>query len=142
MYKELLLSVDLGDESSWTAALPTAIEMCRAFDARLHVVSVVPDFGASSVSQFFPEDYEERMIAEIRSQLDRLLAQEVPRDVSVQPIVAHGTVYHEIIAAAERVGADLIIIASHRPALQDYLIGPNATRVVRHFNGSVLVVRN
>ena len=37
---------------------------------------------------------------------------------------------------------DLIIMASHRPELQDYLLGPNAARVVRHANCSVLVVRD
>lgn len=33
-------------------------------------------------------------------------------------------------------------MAAHRPALKDYLLGPNAARVVRHSNCSVLVVRD
>ncbi len=33
-------------------------------------------------------------------------------------------------------------IGSHRPELKDYLLGPNAARVVRHANCSVLVVRD
>jgi nucleotide-binding universal stress UspA family protein len=68
--------------------------------------------------------------------------EQVPEEVKVQHIVAQGTIYHEIIQAAEQVDADLIVMASHRPELEDYLIGPNATRVVRHCNRSVLVVRN
>ena len=36
---------------------------------------------------------------------------------------------------------DLIVMASHRPELKDYLIGPNAARVVRHADCSVQVVR-
>ena len=32
-------------------------------------------------------------------------------------------------------------MASHRPELRDYLIGPNAARVMRHADASVLVVR-
>lgn len=32
-------------------------------------------------------------------------------------------------------------MAAHRPELQDYLLGLNATRVVRHAKVSVLVVR-
>jgi nucleotide-binding universal stress UspA family protein len=35
----------------------------------------------------------------------------------------------------------LIIIGSHSPSMQDYLLGPNAARVVRHANCSVLVIR-
>ena len=41
----------------------------------------------------------------------------------------------------EAAGAELIVMASHRPELRDYLIGPNAARVMRHADASVLVVR-
>jgi nucleotide-binding universal stress UspA family protein len=33
-------------------------------------------------------------------------------------------------------------MGSHRPNMSDYLIGPNAARVVRHAPVSVLVVRD
>jgi len=33
------------------------------------------------------------------------------------------------------------VLASHRPDLKDYLLGPNAARVVRHADRSVFVVR-
>ena len=54
----------------------------------------------------------------------------------------NGTIYDEILAVADEIGADLIVMASHRPALRDYLLGPNAARVVRHAKQSVLVVRD
>ena len=53
-----------------------------------------------------------------------------------------GTIYSEILKVAEDCSADLIIMASHRPELKDYMLGPNASRVVRHANCSVLVVRD
>ena len=56
-------------------------------------------------------------------------------------MIAQGTIYEEIIRAGDEISADLVIVAAHRPSLQDYLLGPNATRVVRHFKRSVLVVR-
>jgi nucleotide-binding universal stress UspA family protein len=61
--------------------------------------------------------------------------------VPVQHIVGHGTIYREILVRAERTKCDLIVMASHRPELQDYLLGPNAARVVRHAKCSVMVVR-
>ena len=36
---------------------------------------------------------------------------------------------------------ELIVIGSHRPEMQDYLLGPTAAKVVRHAKCSVLVVR-
>jgi nucleotide-binding universal stress UspA family protein len=35
----------------------------------------------------------------------------------------------------------MIVMASHRPEMSDYLLGANAARVVRHAKISVLVVR-
>jgi len=42
---------------------------------------------------------------------------------------------------AQEKGVDLIIIASHRPGLQDYFLGSTAAKVVRHAKCSVLVIR-
>ena len=36
---------------------------------------------------------------------------------------------------------DLIVIGAHKPDFKDYLLGPNAARVVRHSHCSVHVVR-
>jgi nucleotide-binding universal stress UspA family protein len=42
---------------------------------------------------------------------------------------------------AEKISADLIIMPAHRLKLQDYLLGTNTAKVVRHAQCSVLVVR-
>lgn len=141
MYEHILLPVDLGNESSWEKALPVAIEYCSAFDATLHVLTVMPDFGSPLVAQFFPTDHEDRMMANANDVLHKFVTDKVPDSIRVQHIVADGTIYKTIIDIAESIGADLIIMGSHRPELQDYLLGPNAARVVRHSTKSVLVVR-
>ena len=55
--------------------------------------------------------------------------------------VRFGDVYQEILAHANKIGADLIIVASHKPNVSDYLLGTTAARVVRHAACSVFVVR-
>ena len=67
---------------------------------------------------------------------------EIPKSVKVQHIVGHGTIYEEILRAANELGCDVIILASHRPELKDYLLGPNAARVARHAACSVMIVRD
>ena len=42
---------------------------------------------------------------------------------------------------AEKINADLIVMPAHRLKLQDYLLGTNTAKVVRHAQCSVLVVR-
>ncbi len=60
MYDDILLPVDLGDESSWREALPAALELRRSPDARLHVMTVVPGMGSAWVAGFFPDGFERR----------------------------------------------------------------------------------
>ena len=141
MYKDILISIDLGAETSWAKALPTAVALCQTFGARLHIVNVVPDFGLSMVSQYFPEGYEKQMVENADKQLHALVKEHVPDGVVAQCIVGSGSIYHEILDTARQVGADLIVMQSHRPELTDYLLGPNASKVTRHADCSVMVIR-
>ena len=62
MFQNILLPVDLNQESSWQKALPTAVEYCNAFGATLHVMNVVPDFGSALVGSYFPEGFEKKSL--------------------------------------------------------------------------------
>lgn len=140
MYKEILLPVDLDQESSWKKALPVAVEYCQIFGARLHLLTVLPSLGSGMLASYFPPDFEEKAVAEAGGRL-RALAGSISSNIPVDTRVSVGSVYEAILSAAADVGADLIVMASHRPELKDYLLGPNAARVVRHADMSVLVVR-
>lgn len=141
MFKNVLLPIDLDQESSWEKALPTALEFCRASGGNLHVLTVVPDFGMSIVGQYFPKGFEKEMADKILEKLHEFVNANVPADITVQHIVGEGTVYEVILSIADKIKADVIVLASHRPELKDYLLGPNAARVVRHADCSVMVVR-
>ncbi len=142
MFKEILLPIDLGEVESSRKAVSTAIELSRTEGARLHLLCVVPGFGMSLVSQYFPEGFEEKSLAEATRQLDDFIAKNVPAEIARRAIVANGSIYAEILKVARETGCDLIVVASQRPELKDYLLGPNAARVVRHATCSVLVVRD
>jgi nucleotide-binding universal stress UspA family protein len=141
MYRNVLVPVDLSDKHSWRKALPTAISLCETFEARLHLMTVVPDFGLPMVGQFFPEGYEAKLRQQAARQLKEFAAEQVPGAIESRRIVAEGKVYQEILKAADAIKADLIVMGSHRPELADYLLGPNAGKVMRHARCSVMVVR-
>jgi len=141
MYKKILVPIDLEQASSWERALPSAVAMCQAFGAELALMTVVPEFGMAVVGSFFPEGYETTMREGAAQALAKMAKDELPPGLAAQLEVGHGTIYHEIGRVAEVIGADLIVMASHRPELKDYLLGPNAARVVRHSPLSVMVVR-
>lgn len=141
MYQRILVPIDLNEKSSWERALPPAIDLARTHRARLHLLSVVPDFGMAIVGQYFPADFEAKAREESRRRLEEVARRSIPDGLAFEVHVAEGNIYREILALAEKLPADLVVMTSHRPGLQDYLIGPNAARVVRHAHCSVLVLR-
>jgi len=141
MYKSILLPVDLGHESSWEKAAPVAVRLAKQNGAKIHVLTVIPDYGMPVVGSFFPKNFEKKALASSSEELKKLVAQQIPDDLLAEAHAIHGTIYKEIIAAANAQGCDLVALASHRPAMSDYLLGPNAARVVRHATQSVFVVR-
>lgn len=141
MYKSILLPVDVDDDGSWRKALPVAVSLARATEAELTVMTVVPDFGMSMVGQFFPAGHAEKLAEEASRRLAVFVDEHVGSSVPTRRIVRQGSIYEMILATARESGVDLIVIGAHRPELKDYLLGPNAARVVRHASASVLVVR-
>lgn len=141
MFNAILLPIDLASEASWKRPLELAVELARQGGAAIHIVTVVPDFGMSIVGSYFGEDFERKALAEAAEKLKAWAAEHVPEGVEAEVHVAHGRIYDEILRAAERLGCDAIVLGAHRPELSDYLLGPNAARVVRHASQSVLVVR-
>ena len=61
--------------------------------------------------------------------------------MKVNIIVGRGAVYQSILDTVEASRADLIIIPAHSKESKEFLLGPNAAKVVRHAKISVLIVR-
>jgi universal stress protein F len=141
MPRTILLPIDLSHPQSWTRALAETLDLLGEGGV-LHVVSVLPDYGLPQVGSFFRAGYERDALRAFGTALAEWTDAHVPDGVAVHPHVLHGTIYDEILRAANRLGVDLIVMAAHRPELKDYLLGPNAARVVRHANQSVYVVRD
>jgi len=140
MYSNVLCAVDLDDEHSWKKALPKAIELCGD-GGDLHLLHVVPEFGLSMISQYFPADFEQTTLTAAKDALRAFIDQHVPKSVPSRAIIAQGRAYEQILRVAEEIGSDVIVMAAGNPDLAQYLLGPNAARVVRHATCSVLVVR-
>jgi nucleotide-binding universal stress UspA family protein len=141
MPNNVLLSIDLSDPESSQHALQGALGLLS--DAgTLHVVSVLPSFGLSQVSGYFTKDFEKQALRHFGQALEQWVQTNVPKTIKSRPHVLHGTVYHEVLMAADKLQVDVIVLSAHRPAFKDYFLGPNAARIVRHAKQSVYVVRN
>lgn len=139
MYSSVLVPVDLDEPSSWRKALPAARRLAESFDASLTLCTIVPDSATRFRAQTSSEAIH-HLLDEARTGLVRLTQELGLRDIEIE--VGMGSVPGGIIAIAENVGADLIVLSSHRPEMKDWLIGANAVRLVRHAPCSVMVVRD
>jgi nucleotide-binding universal stress UspA family protein len=141
MSRTILLPIDIGTPVSWERPLGEALSLLGP-EGVLHVVSVLPDFGMATVGTYFGKDYERDALKAFGKALAEWVDAHVPDGITVHPHVLHGSIYDEILRAADKLEADVIVMGAHRPALKDYLLGPNAARVVRHARCSVYVVRD
>lgn len=143
MSKTVLAAVDISDQAQDAAVLQTAGEMAQLMGAQLDVVTVVPDYGMSVVGSFFEASHHDAAIEAAKVALDTFVSETLGGAVNakVRHVVATGKAYQEILRTAEADSSDLIVIGAHAPDLEDFLLGPNAARVVRHAKCSVYVVR-
>lgn len=139
--KTILLPIDLYHESGWKKTINHAVSLVRLHGAKLHVLTVIPDYGMSMVASYFPKSFSENAVKETQAGLEAFVKKHLPDDIEAELHVRHGTIYEQIIAMGDRLDADMIVMASHRPEMSDFLLGPNAARVVRHARRSVTVIR-
>ncbi|MBO9444988.1 universal stress protein [Ruegeria sp. R14_0] len=143
MTNAVLCAVDISNGDLDAPVLKKAAALADQENAQLDVVTVLPDFGESWVSGFFESDFHDKALEEAHTKLAEMCVAAVgaDRNEKIRHVVATGTAYQEILKTAESAGSDLIVIGAHKPDFKDYLLGPNAARVVRHSSVSVYVVR-
>jgi universal stress protein F len=136
MYKKIVVPVDMGQLEKGEKILAKAKQLLDA-DGQIILVSVVETVPAYLTIDL-PMDFVD---ASVKDAGQKLAALGSKLGISGQQITRVGSSAREIMDVAEKEGADLIIIGSHRPDFSNYLIGATADRVVRHAKCSVLVDR-
>lgn len=135
MYKNILVPIAFDSDSKAEKSIEVAQALAEP-DARvtlLHVMEQIPGYAAT----YLPADYLSHSRAGLEKELQRL-ADGVPGG---RGIVIDGHSGRSILEYGEENGCDLIIIASHQPAMSDYLLGSTAAVVVRHAHCAVHVLR-
>ncbi|MEH6455282.1 MAG: universal stress protein [Cocleimonas sp.] len=135
MYNTIIVPTDFSDEESTIKSLKKA-EMLSD-NGRIVLLHVLYDIPAYVLVEL-PADVIQQQGPEIKNSLTEILQKSgVKADIKIRK----GQSYTNIIDEAKEISADLIMIDSHRPGLQDYLLGSTAAKVVRHAPCSVLVDR-
>lgn len=135
MYKNILVPVALDHEHDTAEAMKIAQQL-RAEGGKITLLSVV-EAVPGYVASYLPEGQMDKNRHEVEANLEAD-AGEVEGVVSK---VITGHAGGSIVDYAKDHDADLIIIASHKPGLQDFFLGSTAARVVRYSQCAVHVLR-
>lgn len=136
MYKKIVIPVDLAHQDK-AGVMIDAARCLAADDAKVIMTNIVEEFP-SYVAAELPDKYVTQS-KDVAIDTLKHIAQSAGFDVEIDVRVGHPA--KSILAVAENNDADAIVIASHRPGLQDYLLGSTAARVVRHATCTVVVIR-
>jgi nucleotide-binding universal stress UspA family protein len=137
MYDNILLPTD--GSAAAEAAVDHAVRLARAFDATVHVMSVVEPIPAVEMdAALVHERLRESADRAVDRACERLDAAGVPHASSVRD----GSAHRSILAAAEEADADLIVMGTHgRTGVGRVLLGSVTERVVRRSDAPVMSVR-
>ena len=144
MYKKILVPIDLADQELAKPAVATAMMMAEPSDATIRFINVLP-LTPVMLAEYVPPDFEVQQRKAAEDALAIVVKETCLPPERVSSTVRQGGIYQEILEEAGSIGADLIVMSSHRPqrhAVRTYFLGSNAGHVVRYAKCSVLVVRN
>lgn len=151
MTRKILVPVDLAIPEGTRAVIRAAVQQWRTVDdARLILMTVVPEMVAGLDWRYAirgetggSEDWDVRkLLARSVELLNEIAADQIPDGVEFETLARHGSVYEEVLEAADDLKVDQIVVGAHRPGAADFLLGTNTARIVRHAKCSVTVVRN
>lgn len=134
MYKKIMVALSL--EHGIAERALQAAHILADKDAEVIAVHVHEPLQGSVKFHVSDEDIERS-----KKQTRALLAERTTNHPEVKSVILEGHAGRTLSDYAARIGADCIIVASHKPGLRDYLLGSTAARTVRHAPCSVHVLR-
>lgn len=143
--KNVLIPIDFSDVTE--AVLECAEGLARPWDGKLwllHCIAESPPIGTvGEIPTFVPipeMSLRERFPDEFRK-LEELTASRRARGLETEMLVRNGSVVDSIIAVADQIEADLIVLGSHgHGALYELVVGTITQAVLQRSSRPILVV--
>ena len=141
MYKTILLPLAL-DQGHGSRSMEIARRL-RAEGGKIvavHVLDKIPGFASYYMSpdnEKMPVDIEK----EIHESAKKAIAERIGAEKDAEAVVLTGHAGRTITDYAEKIGADCIIVGSHKPDMKDFFLGSTAARIMRYAPCSVHVLR-
>ncbi|WP_417681718.1 universal stress protein [Roseibium sp.] len=137
MFDTIMVPVDLRHAPALGKALTIAADMAKAYGAEVIYVGITsPEPGELGHN---PAEYDQKLQAFAQEQ-----AKARSHQARAHTIVANDPAIdldHKLSEAAEELGADLVVMATHVPNLTDYIWASHGGHLASHAKASVFLVR-
>ncbi|WP_424360705.1 universal stress protein [Methylocystis parvus] len=140
MLTRILVPIDLAEPQMTKLAIDYAETLAKAFHSEIRLVNV-QSLTPIKFLDYLPQDFDENIKRGLEGELASVAAHLSLPPTHVTTALLFGPIYQTIIEEAERWKSDLIVLCSHRPGMDRFLIGSNANAVTRHATCPVLIVR-
>jgi nucleotide-binding universal stress UspA family protein len=141
-FRKILCPIDFSENCD--RAAEHAAWFARTSNGEVYLVHVVanpaePIYCPQDVTYWALVKHAEEKAAEL---LQQVAARCLPADCPRRTLVLDGDPYQKLMEAAESIGADLIVMATHgRSGLAHVLLGGTTEKIVRHAPCPVFIVR-
>jgi len=142
---KILVPTDFSEHSD--KALKQGLDIAKQYNAEVYLLNVVAPIEQCIIDYCIPdasikgieENVKKTALENLTKQLDKF---PLSKEVKVTTDIKFGLPYDEILKEAERVGIDLIVIASlGKSGLAKYLIGGVARNVLKSAKCPVLLTK-
>ena len=141
-FQKILVPTDFSSDAE--AALAEAIDFARSFGGNIVLLHVhhMPVYGATPYGYTYPtgllDEARQHAVARLNEHEQKVSAE----GVKVTSELIDGLPSHEIVEAAKRTGADLIVMGTRGlTGLKHVLLGSVAERTLRHAPCPVMTVK-
>ena len=140
MFQKILVPIDVDYPRTAAAVYQKAAALAKMSNAEIRLVSVMPGFGMPIVAAYITEQMRKAAADKFKAALEAFIADNCGEAVTYT--IRTGKHWEEILKAADKWGADLIVVYhNHRRDFNEAFSGSCSRRVAEHAKCSVLRLR-
>ncbi len=138
MFKQIMVPVDLAHLPKIERALQVAADLAAHYGAAVSYVSVTTPLPGSLAHN--PKEFSAKLAEFTAADAEK-------RGIEAEPhmVLAHDPttdIDDVLVKAVKDTGADLVVMASHKPSRADYFWPSNGGKLATHTGVSVMLVRD
>jgi len=141
MFNKILVPVDIDYPKTAALVYQKALDLAESAGSEIRLVSVMPGYSMPIVAAFISEEMVKKAKAQLRETLEAFI-----QDNCKEPItytIKTGKNWEEIVKAADKWGADLIVVYHNRRRDENEVFSNSCSqRVMENASCSVLRLRS